>query len=92
MILQAYIEQVVSLGSRVQIRDVESGEREVYTLSRPDDADIRLNRISTLTPVGRALYGARPGHVVKVQAPGGIYLVEVEAVERGKPPQLARDE
>jgi len=91
MLLQSYEEQVVSIGSRVHIRDVESGEREVYTLTRPGDADIRRDRISTLTPVGRALYGARPGHVVKVQAPGGLYLVEVEAVDQETGPQFARD-
>jgi transcription elongation GreA/GreB family factor len=82
MILQAYTGPNISLGSHVHIRDIESGEREVYTITRPSDADIRHNRISTISPIGRALYGQRPGHVVEVQAPGGIYLVEIENVEQ----------
>jgi transcription elongation GreA/GreB family factor len=91
MILQAYEDNIVSLGSRVHIRDVESGERDVYTLTRPGDADIRCNRISTLTPVGKAIYGARPGHVVTVQAPGGEFFVEIEAVDQEASPRFARD-
>jgi transcription elongation GreA/GreB family factor len=90
MALQTYQEQIVTLGSQIHIRDIESGEREIYTLTRPNDADIRSNRISTLSPIGRALYGGRPGHVVKVHAPGGVYLVEIEAIEQESYPQYAR--
>ena len=81
MALQTYTDETISLGSHVHIRDVESGEREVYTLSRPGDADIRRSRISTLSPIGRALYGRQSGQVVKVYAPGGVFLVEIEKVE-----------
>jgi transcription elongation GreA/GreB family factor len=62
----------------------------VYTLTRPNDADIRLNRISTISPIGKALYGGRPGHVVNVHAPGGVFLVEIEAIEQDSYPQYAR--
>jgi transcription elongation GreA/GreB family factor len=82
MLLQTFNEEIVSVGSRVHIRDIESGEREAYTLTRPNDADVRLHRISTLSPLGRALYGERSGRVVDVHAPGGVFLVEIEAVER----------
>ena len=71
----------VSVGSHVQIRDVESNERESYTLTRPGEADIRRHCISTLSPMGKALYGKSPGDIVEVDAPGGLLLVEVEAVE-----------
>jgi transcription elongation GreA/GreB family factor len=91
MSLQTYGEQLVSLGSRVNVRDIESGERGVYTLTRPSDADIRQNRISTLSPIGRALYGERPGHIVEVHAPGGVFLVEIEAVVQESDSQHARD-
>lgn len=90
MTLQTYQEQIVSLGSRVHVRDIESGERDVYTLTRPSDADIRHNRISTVSPIGRALYGERPGHVIEVHAPGGVFLVEIEAIDQESYPQHAR--
>lgn len=91
MILQTNTRPAISLGCHVHIRDIESGEREVYTLTRPSDADIRHNRISTISPIGRALYGERPGHVVEVHAPGGVYLVEIEKVEEADVSAYARD-
>jgi transcription elongation factor GreA len=80
MKLQDHISHKVSLGSTVHIRDIETNEREMYTLTKPSDADIRRNRISSLTPIAKALYGQRPGEIVEVQAPGGMFLVEIEAV------------
>lgn len=91
MVMQTFKQGTISLGSRVHFRDLESGEREVYTLTRPSDADIRQNRVSTISPIGRALYGERPGRIVEVHAPGGVFLVEIEAVEQASHPQHARD-
>jgi transcription elongation factor GreA len=91
MALHTYTNETISLGSHVHVRDVESGEREVYTLSRPSDADIRRSRISTLSPIGRALYGQEPGRVVKVHAPGGVFLVEIEKVEPPDTPEYPSD-
>lgn len=71
----------VSIGSTVHIRDLESNERERYTLTRPNEADIRHNRISTLAPIGKAIFGRFPGEIVEVEAPGGIFQVEIEALD-----------
>ena len=75
MSIDTYEDRLVAVGSRVHIRDIESGERDVYTVTRPRDADINRNYISTLSPIGRALYGERAGHIVEVLAPGGVFLV-----------------
>lgn len=91
MNLQTDFAPTVTLGSTVHIRDIETDEREVYTLTRPSDADIRHNRISTVSPIGRALYGQQPGHIVEVEAPGGIFLVEIEDVEDTPELQYPRD-
>lgn len=76
----------VALGSVVHIRDVESNDRDTYVLTRPGDADIRRGRISSASPIGRAIYGSRPGDMIEVDAPGGFFLVEVEDVEEAPPP------
>ena len=57
-------EEVVSIGSTVVVRDLETNEVDVYTLVPPNHADISLNRISSLTPVAHALYGRRVGETV----------------------------
>ncbi len=71
------------LGSRVRARDAH-GEDE-YTLVRRGEADPAQGRISTESPVGRALLGGRRGDEVRVQTPGGIRaptIVEVAAPGR----------
>jgi transcription elongation GreA/GreB family factor len=80
----------VLIGSTVEIRDLHSNEREIYTLTRPADADIALNRISSLAPLGKALYGRRTGDAVTVDAPGGVFHVRIESIEHEQVQQLAR--
>ncbi len=73
-------EQVVGIGSRVAVRDVDTGEYEVYTLVEPAEADIAEHRISSMTPVAHALYGRTAGDVVEVAAPGGLIRLHIESV------------
>ena len=80
----------VTIGSTIEIRDLHSNERETYTLSLPNDADISLNRISSLAPIGKALYGRRIGDTVAVDAPGGLFRVRIESVNHEPMTQLAR--
>jgi hypothetical protein len=58
------------LGSRVRVRDAH-GEEE-YTIVRRGEAEPARGRISTESPVGRALLGGRRGDAVRVQTPGGV--------------------
>ncbi|HEX6961384.1 MAG TPA: GreA/GreB family elongation factor [Lacipirellula sp.] len=74
-------DEKVTIGSTVTVRDLESGEIEVYTLVPPSQADIANNRISSLTPVAHALYGRRPGDEVHVEAPGGTIRLLLESVQ-----------
>lgn len=73
-------EERVTIGSTVTVRDVETGEREVYTLVRPGQADIANNRISSVTPFAHALYGRSAGEEVLVDAPGGEIRMIIESV------------
>jgi hypothetical protein len=66
------------VGSRVRVRDAQ-GEDE-YTIVRRGEADPAQGRISTESPVGRALLGGRRGDEVEVQTPGGIRALTVVEV------------
>lgn len=74
-------DEKVAIGSTVTVRDLESGEIEVYTLVPPGQADIANNLISSLTPVAHALYGRRSGDEIRVEAPGGTIRLLLESVE-----------
>ena len=71
---------VVTLSSRVRVRDLATGEGFVYTLVLPLDADFARGRISVLAPLGTAILGQRVGDVIEVRAPGGIRRLRVENI------------
>lgn len=71
---------VVTMGSTVRLKDLESEEEETYTLVYPDDADIETNRLSILAPVGTALLGYRAGDEVEWPVPSGVRRFRIEEV------------
>lgn len=68
---------VVTMNSRVRLRDLEDGEETVYTLVFPDQASIEENRISVLAPVGTAMLGQRVGDEVEWEVPAGKVRLQV---------------
>ncbi|TMC05321.1 MAG: GreA/GreB family elongation factor [Chloroflexi bacterium] len=66
---------VVRVGSRVRVRDAD-GEDE-FAVVAPEDLDTGACRISTVSPLGRALLGRRVGDRVLFRAPGGVMGVTI---------------
>jgi transcription elongation factor GreA len=63
-------------GSTVHV--VESnGEKLVFQLVMPEDADATKGLISTTSPIGRAILNREPGDTVKVVTPGGTREFEI---------------
>ena len=54
-----------------------NGDKLVFQLVMPEDADAAKGLISTTSPIGRALIGKEPGDTVKVATPGGTREFEV---------------
>lgn len=71
---------VVTMNSKVQLRDLETQEEIVYTLVFPDQANIEQGKISVLAPVGTAMLGHRVGDEFEWAVPAGFVRFRVEAV------------
>jgi len=65
------------LGSSVTVLDVDKDEEIVYKLVTSEEADVANGRISTTSPIGRALLGKQVGDSVKFQSPGGVRELEI---------------
>jgi transcription elongation factor GreA len=65
----------VSLGTTVTVED-DNGE-ETYTIVGSHEAAPADGRISSTSPVGRALMGARAGDRVVVTAPSGAFGLRI---------------
>lgn len=70
-------QKVVRLGSLVEIRDLGSGQKTKYRLVNPTEASPFDAKLSSASPVGKALLNQSLGAEVVVSTPGGIlkYLV-----------------
>jgi transcription elongation factor GreA len=66
-------------GSTVHLRD-ENGETVIYQLVMPEEADAAKGRISTSSPIGRAILNKEEGDDIKVVTPGGKRRFELVKV------------
>jgi regulator of nucleoside diphosphate kinase len=71
---------VVTMNSKVRLRDMDSGEDEVYTLVYPTMADAEDYRLSVLAPVGTAIVGSSVGDLIEWPVPAGIRRLYVDDI------------
>jgi len=66
---------VVTMNSTVVLEEQPAGRRMTVTLVYPKDSDPERSQVSVLSPVGRALIGARVGDTIKVVARDGALVM-----------------
>jgi len=74
--------EVVSIGSKVTVKDIEFDEELKYTIVGSAEADPYEGKISNESPVGRALIGKKIGEIVEVQVPDGVIKYEILSISR----------
>ena len=72
----------VSVGSKVEVLDIEYDEKMEYTIVGSAEADPFLGKISNESPVGSALLGHKTGEEVDVQVPDGIIKYKILSITR----------
>lgn len=71
---------MVSLGSKVTVKDPDTGDEDVYEIVGSQEADpIRL-RVSDDSPIGAALIDKKEGDLVTVEAPAGSFQLQIVSV------------
>lgn len=68
---------VVNIGSRVKILDMEFDEEMEYVIASSVESHGDLDTISDESPVGKALMGHKVGDVVEVHAPAGVLNLKI---------------
>jgi len=71
---------VVTMNSRIRLKDMDTEEEHVYTLVFPADADIEANKISILAPVGTAILGYKAGDHIEWPVPAGVKTLRIKEV------------
>ena len=67
----------VNVGCVVTVKEVASGNVQVFKLVGSTETDVLNNKISNESPVGAALMGAKAGETVTVEAPNGTFQFEI---------------
>jgi transcription elongation factor GreA len=71
---------VVVFGVKVKVKDLKSGDEEVFELVGAGDEDYDNNKILTTSPIGQGLVGKKVGDVTEIQVPMGklrFQIVEI---------------
>ena len=71
----------VIFGATVTLIDCNTDETIRYHIVGEDEADLKQNKISVMSPIARALIGKMEDDVVIVSTPGGEREYEVSLVE-----------
>ena len=72
----------VSVVTSVRVKDVDTGDEDVYAIVGAEESDPYENKISNESPVGAGLLGAKRGDVVSIEIPAGILRYEILDITR----------
>lgn len=71
----------VTSGDTIVLADLASGEETRYILVNPREVNPAQGKISTVSPIGRAIMGRSQGETVEVEAPLGKFCYQIKLVQ-----------
>jgi len=71
---------VVTMNSKVVLRDLSTSETKTYVLVFPREANIDAGKISILAPIGTAILGYAKGDIIEWRVPAGTRRISIEEV------------
>jgi regulator of nucleoside diphosphate kinase len=71
---------VITMNSKVCLKDLDTKEEMTFTLVFPRDADITQSKMSVLAPIGTAMLGYRIGDIFTWKVPDGVRRLQVAKV------------
>ena len=72
----------VYIGATVELKDLLKKGELTYTLVSPEEADFEEGKISTVSPIGRALLGKEEGDEVDIEVPAGNLRYKILKISR----------
>ena len=71
---------VVTMRSKVKLKDLDSDEESVYSIVFPTEANTDEGKISILAPLATALLGHRCGETIEFLAPSRLRKLKIEEI------------
>ena len=74
--------KTVQIGNLVKLLDIEFNEEVEYTIVGSTEVNLEENKVSNVSPIGKALLGRKKGETVDVEAPAGIVKYKILAIKK----------
>lgn len=75
-------DDVVCLGSEARIANTKTGQEFTFKLVMPEEANIKVKKVSVFAPIGIALFGYRTNDIINWEMPDGIQEFKILEVNR----------
>jgi transcription elongation factor GreA len=72
----------VNIGDSIVLHDLASGEESRYVIVSPREVDAIRGKISSASPVGKAIIGRNQGETIEVMTPAGKLFYQLKQIER----------
>ncbi|MDP2729489.1 MAG: transcription elongation factor GreA [Dehalococcoidales bacterium] len=72
----------VNIGNSVLVLNLDSGEELIYTLVSSREVDPANGKVSTASPIGKAISGKAEGTKVEIVVPAGKLRYQIKRIER----------
>lgn len=70
----------VSILSKVTVTNLSNKKSVIYQIVSEKEADLKLGKISSTSPIGKGLLGKHIGEIAEVQAPSGTFKFKIENI------------
>lgn len=72
----------ILIGATAKLKDMDTEEELAYTFVSEEEADYTQNKISVVSPVGKALLGHKLNEVVEIKIPAGTLKYKILDISR----------
>ena len=72
----------IYIGALATLKDLDTDEAVTYMLVSPEEASFEDNKISILSPIGKALLGHGAGEKLAIKVPAGVLNYKVLKIKR----------
>ncbi len=80
-IIEKTSNDIVGLGSTVNIKYIDDDEEDQYEIVGSQEADPFMSKISNESPIAKALLNKKVGDIVEVESPNGVYKIEITEIK-----------
>ncbi|MBU2574257.1 MAG: nucleoside diphosphate kinase regulator [Elusimicrobia bacterium] len=71
---------VVTMNSRIKLKDMDTNKEILVTLVFPDDSNIEQGKLSVLSPIGTAILGYSLGDIIEWKVPSRVRRIQIKEI------------